>query len=229
MAAPSSKNKLHSLLARCKAAVLDFDGLLADSEPFHYRAYNEVFEKYGHTLNQEEYWVEWTSKGKGIAGEIERHNLKLNVNPADLRKQKFAVYSRFCQSGEIKLFPSARSMAETLSAKHKLAIASGSWAKDIRHILENARALNLFPIILGKESAAKEKPHPDIFINAAEKLGCAPRECFVLEDALKGLRAAEQAGMPCIILRNSLNRNINFAGAELIFESLEDFVSALKT
>ena len=222
------KNRLHSLLTHCKAAILDFDGLLADSEPFHYRAYNEVFERYGHTLDKEEYWVEWTSKGKGIAGEIERHNLKLDVDPADLRKQKFEVYSRFCQSGEIKLFPLARSMAETLSVKHKLAIASGSWAKDIRYILENANALNLFPVILGKESAVKEKPHPDIFINTAEKLGCAPFECFVLEDALKGLHAAKEAGMPCIILRNPLNRNINFEGAELIFESLEDFVSALK-
>ena len=222
------KNRLHSLLTHCKAAILDFDGVLADSEPFHYRADNEAFERYGHTLDQEEYWVEWTSKGKGIAGEIERHNLNLDVDPADLRKQKFEVYSRFCQSGEIILFPLARSMAETLSVKHKLAIASGSWAKDIRYILENANALNLFPVILGKESAVKEKPHPDIFINTAEKLGCAPFECFVLEDALKGLHAAKEAGMPCIILRNPMNSNINFEGAELIFESLEDFVSALK-
>jgi len=229
MTEPSTlKNKLHSLLTRSKAAVLDFDGLLADSEPYHYRAYNEVFERYGHTLDKEEYWVEWTSKGKGIAGEIERHNLKLNVDPVDLRKQKFEVYSSFCQSGEIKLFPLAQSMAEHLSVNHKLAIASGSWGKDIRSILKNADALNLFPVILGKESAPREKPHPDIFLNAAEELGCAANECFVLEDALKGLNAAKEAGMPCIILRNSLNRNINFDGAELIFESLADFVTALK-
>ena len=222
------KNKLHSLLTQSKAAVLDFDGLLADSEPYHYRAYNEVFERYGHTLNKEEYWVEWTSKGKGIAGEIERHDLKLDVDPVDMRKQKFEVYSRFCQSGEIKLFPLAGNMVEMLSLKHKLAIASGSWAKDIRYILENAGASDLFPVILGKESASREKPHPDIFLNAAEKLGCAPSECFVLEDALKGLYAAKEAGMPCIILRNPLNQNINFDEADLIFESLEDFVSALK-
>ncbi len=222
------KNKLHSLLAQSKGTIFDFDGLLADSEPYHYKAYNEVFERYGHTLNKEEYWVEWTSKGKGIAGEIERHNLKLNVDPVDLRKQKFEVYSRFCQSGEIKLFPLAQSMAETLSVDHKLAIASGSWVKDIRSILKNANALNLFPVILGKESAPREKPHPDIFLNAAEELGCAANECFVLEDALKGLNAAKEAGMPCIILRNPLNRNINFDGAELIFESLTDFVAALK-
>ena len=225
----ATKNRLRSLLDNSKSAILDFDGLVADSEPFHFRAYNEVFERYGHTLNKEEYWVEWTSKGKGIAGEIKRHDLKLNVNAVELRQQKFEVYSQFCQSGDIKLFPLAQSMAESLSAHHKLAIASGSWIKDIRNILKNADSLNLFPIILGKESAPREKPHPDIFLKAAEKLGCAASECFVVEDALKGLNAAKEAGMPCIILRNPLNRNINFYGAELIFESLEDFVKALKT
>lgn len=225
----ATKNRLRSLLDNSKSAILDFDGLVADSEPFHFRAYNEVFERYGHTLNKEEYWVEWTSKGKGIAGEIKRHDLKLNVDAVELRQQKFEVYSQFCQSGDIKLFPLAQSMAESLSAHHKLAIASGSWIKDIRNILKNADSLNLFPIILGKESAPREKPHPDIFLKAAEKLGCAASECFVVEDALKGLNAAKEAGMPCIILRNPLNRNINFYGAELIFESLEDFVKALKT
>jgi HAD superfamily hydrolase (TIGR01509 family) len=221
------KTKLHTLLEKSKAAILDFDGLLANSEPFHYKAYNEVFERYGHTLDKKEYWVEWTSKGKGIAGEIERHNLKLNVDPVEMRKQKFEVYTRFCESGEIKLFPDAVHLVERLASNHKVAIASGSWAKDIGHILRNAGAFDLVPLILGKESSKREKPFPDIFLNAAKKLGYLPAECFVLEDALKGLNAANEAGIPCIILQNELNRNIDFKDAEMVFPSLADFVSAL--
>tara|TARA_B100000686_G_scaffold8949_1_gene9019 strand:- start:472 stop:1167 length:696 start_codon:yes stop_codon:yes gene_type:complete len=224
---PDRKKKLHNLLQKSKAAILDFDGLLADSEPYHYKAYNKVFERYGHTLNKTEYWIEWTSKGKGIAGEIERHNLKLGVDVKDLRKQKFEIYTRFCESGEIKLFPEAVRLVEQLSSNHKLAIASGSWAADIRHILRNADALDLVPVILGKESAEREKPFPDIFLNAAKRLGHSPAECFVLEDALKGLNAANEAGIPCIILQNNLNRNINFSGAEIVFPSLSSFVSDL--
>ena len=221
------KIKLHTPFKNSKAAILDFDGLLADSEPFHYKAYNEVFERYGHTLDKKEYWMEWTSKGKGIAGEIERHNLKLDVDPVELRKQKFEVYTQFCESGEIKLFPDAIDLVKKLASNHKLAIASGSWATDIRHILRNAGALELFPVILGKESAKREKPFPDIFLNAAEKLGCSPAECFVLEDALKGLNASNEADIPCIIIQNELNRNIDFKNAEMVFPSLADFVSAL--
>ena len=222
------KTKLHALLKNAKAAILDFDGLLADSEPYHYKAYNEVFERYGHTLDKDEYWIEWTSKGKGIAGEIERHNLNLNIDPTKLRKQKFEVYSRFCQSGEIKLFPEAIRLVKRLSENYKIAIASGSWAKDIQHILRNGNALDLIPVILGKESAKREKPFPDIFLNAANKLGYDPKECFVIEDALKGLNAANKAGIPCIILRNELNQNIEFKSAEMVFPSLTDFVSALE-
>jgi HAD superfamily hydrolase (TIGR01509 family) len=227
---PSSEKleKLGSLLQLCKSVVLDFDGLLADSEPYHYRAYNEVFERYGHSLDPDEYWVEWTSKGKGIAGEIARHDLDLGVDPKDLRQQKFAVYSRFCKSGDIKLFPDTLPLVKILAGTHRLAIASGSWREDICSILENADALPLFPLILGKESAPKEKPHPDIFLKAAQDLDCPPEACLVLEDALKGLTAASKAGMPCLIIKNRLNRNIDFAGADLVLSSLAELVSLLK-
>jgi beta-phosphoglucomutase-like phosphatase (HAD superfamily) len=222
---PDKLDKLRSLFERCACVVFDFDGLLADSEPFHYRAYNEVFERYGHTLDPEEYWVEWTSKGKGIAGEIARHNLSLGVDPVEMRQQKFEVYSRFCEGGDIKLFPESLALAKSLVGTHKLAIASGSWTKDIRSILTNADALSHFPVILGKESAPREKPHPDIFLNAAKALGHPPESCLVMEDALKGLHAATEAGMPCLIVKNRLNQNIDFSGADLVLPSLAELVS----
>jgi len=222
---PEKLNILRSLLERCSCVVFDFDGLLADSEPFHYLAYNEVFERYGHTLDKEEYWVEWTSKGKGIAGEIERHNLNLGVDPVDMRQQKFELYSRYSESGDIKLFPESLALITSLISTHKLAIASGSWTKDIRSILKNADALSHFPVILGKESAPREKPHPDIFLKAAQALEHPPESCLVLEDALKGLTAATKANMPCLIIRNRLNQNIDFSGADLVLSSLAELIS----
>lgn len=220
--------KLKSLLKACKGIVLDFDGLIADSEPFHFRAYNEVFTQYGHPLDAEEYWVEFTSKGKGIAGEIERHNLKLDVESQEIRQQKFKRYSQFCQSGEIKLFPGTLPLVEFLATHFQLAVASGSWAYDIRAILKHAGAESHFPVILGKESAPREKPFPDIFLEAAARLELASGACLVIEDALKGLSAAQQAGMPCIIIRNRLNQNIDFPEADLICPSLDQLLKQLE-
>lgn len=218
-------HKLKTLLDRCEGVILDFDGLIADSEPFHYRAYNEVFERYGHSIDPDEYWVEFTSKGKGIQGEIERYNLKLDVTPEDMRQQKFEIYSRFCQNGDIKLFPEAKRFIQSLQGRYKVAIASGSWAHDIRAILKNENADSLIQTILGKEPPRPEKPSPDIFLDAARELNLPPEKCVVVEDALKGLVAAHEAGMACIIVRNRLNQNIDFTGTDIILEGLSDFLA----
>jgi HAD superfamily hydrolase (TIGR01509 family) len=224
---PERIQKLKALLDRSEGVILDFDGLIADSEPFHYRAYNEVFERYGHTIDPEEYWVEFTSKGKGIQGEIERYNLKLDVKPEEMRQQKFDIYSRFCQSGDIKLFPEARQFIQKLNGRFKVAIASGSWAHDIHAILKNENADTLIQTILGKEPPRPEKPSPDIFLEAAQELSLPPAQCVVVEDALKGLNAAHDAGMACIIVRNRLNQNIDFPGADIILENLSEFLPPL--
>ncbi len=223
-----TSEKLQSILSKCDGFILDFDGLIADSEPFHYKAYNQVFERYGHSLNPEEYWVEFTSKGTGIQGEIERHNLKLNVTPQVMRQEKFEAYSRYCESGEISLFPDARDFLDLLCKEYKVAIASGSWEHDIRAILRHSNAENLVQTILGKSpKTRREKPFPDIFLEAAKELGLDPRRCVVVEDALKGLNAAHQANMPCIIIQNPLNESIDFSMADVVLPNLNQLTQIL--
>ena len=70
------KAKLHALIKNAKAAILDFDGLLADSEPYHYKAYNEVFERYGHTLDKDEYWIESWKRIRKTRETVSRYFLK---------------------------------------------------------------------------------------------------------------------------------------------------------
>ncbi|MBI4389536.1 MAG: HAD family phosphatase, partial [Nitrospinae bacterium] len=86
---------------------------------------------------------------------------------------------------------------------------------------------DLFPIILGKEATSREKPHPDIFLKAAAEMDRDPKNCMVVEDALKGLQAAKEGGMACVIVRNRLNQNIDFAGADLVVSGLAELISLL--
>ena len=81
---------------------------------------------------------------------------------------------------------------------------------------------------MGKESAPREKPHPDIFLKAAQALEHPPESCLVMEDALKGLHAAREAKMPCLIIRNRLNRDIDFSGADLVLSSLAELLVLIK-
>ncbi|MGP0566799.1 MULTISPECIES: HAD family hydrolase [unclassified Nitrospina] len=222
------KTRITELTRNSEGVILDFDGLIADSEPFHYKAYNAVFERYGHSIDPDEYWVEFTSKGKGLKGEIERYNLKLDVTPEAMREEKFEIYSRFCQGGDIKLFPDAMRFMEVVTERFKVAIASGSWEHDIRAILENAGAGHMVKTILGKSPATRrEKPAPDIFLQAAQQLELQPERCFVVEDALKGLQAAKDAGMACVIVRNPLNQNIDFSEADVVVSGLAEFLDHL--
>ena len=147
-----------------------------------------------------------------------------------MRQQKFDVYPRYCQSGEIKLFPEAKELAEKLRSSHKVIIASNSWEYDIRAILKNADANGLFDKIIGKDpDNLREKPYPDIFLKAAAELGLPPSQCIVLEDALKGLTAAKKAGAFCVIIRNPLNQNCDFSGADCVLPSLAEFNRCLGT
>lgn len=221
------KKQLKRLFQSCKGIIFDFDGLLVDSEPFHYKAYNKIFEKYGHTIDPDEYWVEFTSKGKGAQGEIDRYKLH-NLDAKEIRKNKFIIYSQFCQNGEILFFPQAKRLVlAAKSSGYKLAIASGSRNEDIRTILDINGFGHAFDIIMGKETTPREKPAPDIFIKAAEKLGIDCARLVVLEDADKGLKASKDAGIPCIIVRNKLNKNIEFPYADFICESLEEIIEII--
>ncbi len=222
-------DRLRALLAPIEALVLDFDGLLADSEPYHYKAYNTVFERYGHTLDPDEYWVEFTSKGTGIQGEIDRHNLELPASVNTIRQEKFKEYSEFCNSGAIPLFPAAQRFLKLAKERFTLAIASGSWEHDIRAILKHAGAEGLVTTMLGKApDKRREKPAPDIFIEAATTLDLPPDRCLVIEDALKGLNAARGAGMPCLIVRNKLNMGIDFSETDLVIPDLDHLVTHLE-
>lgn len=220
-------NDLKILLQSRKGIIFDFDGLLVDSEPFHYKAYNAAFEEHGHSINPEEYWVEFTSRGNGAQGEIDRHGLK-GLDALEIRKKKFVYYSDFCRSGEIKFFPSAKKLIQIAKdAGYKLAIASGSRNDDLRAILDLNGFHNTFHLVLGKESTPLEKPAPDIFLKAAKGLRIKPKDLLVLEDAEKGVKASKAAGIPCVVVRNELNQDIEFPEADFICESLDDVIWAI--
>jgi HAD superfamily hydrolase (TIGR01509 family) len=80
----------------------------------------------------------------------------------------------------------------------KLALASGSPLEAIESVMTQLEILPLFEVVISSESVKRGKPHPDVFLAAAEKLGVNPAECVVFEDSEIGVRAAKAAGMKCI-------------------------------
>jgi len=203
--------------------IFDFDGLLVDSERFHYRAYNEIFQQFGHTIDESEYATYWTSQGLGPKGEIERHNLPLD--PQMIRDRKRPIFSGYCQRGDIRFFPEARELVERLHGAGKtLAIASGSPTPDLLAILGHEKLTDRFALVVGSDVIPALKPAPDVFNHVIDTLGFAAGEAVVFEDAEKGVGAAIAAAMPVIVVKTPETHHIEFRGADLIVDSHAELI-----
>lgn len=203
--------------------IFDFDGVLVDSERHHYAAYNAVFQKYGHTLDETEYYKYWTSLGLGPKGEIERHGLTLD--PDMIRREKRPTFTELCRSGVVRFFPEARELVTLLSRAGKtLSIASGTMTTDITAVLQNEGLTDRFASIVGCDTVPALKPSPDIFNYVLRELRVAPRDAVVIEDAEKGVGSARAAGIPVVVVRTPETKNIDFHGADLVVESHAELV-----
>lgn len=223
----NARETFRGIIDGAEAVVFDFDNVLVDSEPFHYRAYAGVFAERGHVIDRDEYWLEWTSRGGGAEGEISRHGLDLD--PADIRAGKDPVYSQFCRTGEIPVFPAARELIGLLASRGlRLAIASGSYSWDVRSLLEAHDLEDRFEAIVGKDDSKLLKPHPEPYLIAARVLGLPPASCVAVEDAEKGVISAHAAGMPVIVVETEVTRGLGIAGADLHLGSLEELVSLIR-
>lgn len=204
--------------------IFDFDGVLVDSERYHFETYSAVFRKYGHVIDETEYYKYWTSLGLGPKGEIERHNLSLD--PQRIRDEKRPIFSEYCRNGTIRFFPEARDLVLRLVHAGKvLTIASGTVGPDIEAILKNEDLRDAFAAIAGSDMIAAPKPAPDIFLHALAMVGAKPEEALVFEDAEKGVGAARAANIPVIVVRTRETATIDFGEADLVLASHEELAA----
>ncbi len=223
----NKQTRFGNLVKRARALVWDFDGVIADSEKWHFITYSEVFGRYGHTINETEYYKYWTSLGLGARGEIERFNLDLD--PLEIRREKVPLFSKRCQDGSITMFPQMHEILNTLSdTVDTMTIASGTAAFDIEPILTNAGVRKLFTHIIGSDTVPAIKPAPDLFLAMLERLDLPGTDCLVVEDAEKGMQAANAAGIPVIVVRTDQTRTFDFSDADLVLDSHEEFLQLVR-
>ena len=212
---------LRSILEKSRAVIFDFDNVIVDSEPFHYRAYSKVFGDRGHTIDRDEYWVEWTSKGGGAEKEIRRYGLGFDT--MDIRDAKDPLYSSYCKSGEIPVFPDALRIIRSFhSSGFPLAIASGSYRHDIMALVEFNSIAGFFSAVVGKDGIEKTKPHPETYLRDADSLGLKPEECLAIEDAEKGVIAAHEAGMKVITVETEVTKGFDLGDPDLALSGLDE-------
>ncbi|OKH99365.1 hydrolase [Streptomyces sp. CB02923] len=176
------------------------DGTLVDSEPNYYEAGRSVLAGYGVTDFTWEHHARFIGIGTRETLEILKREYGIDAPLDELLAGKNRAYLERARA-HTEVFPEMRTFVERLhAAGHPLAVASGSSRSAIETVLAATGLDAWLTVLVSAEEVAHGKPAPDVFLEAARRLGAEPRTCVVLEDAPPGAEAARRAGMRCIAI-----------------------------
>ena len=180
------------------AAIFDLDGTLADTMPVHFRAWTEVAAQFQIVFPEARFYA----LGGVPTVEIARLLLTeqgLALDPVAVMRAKEAAVLRLFH--EVRPIAAVVEIARRARAVGPVAIASGGGRSMVEHTLSQIGLREWFPVVVAAEDTARHKPEPDVFLEAARRMGVSPAQCTVYEDTDLGLEAARRAGMRGIDVR----------------------------
>lgn len=182
-----------------KAIIFDMDGVLINTEPFHYEIWRKTLKKRGLEIDYEHY--------KGCIGSTVGYLLDIIKDAygvdfhgdEELIQEMRAVKDRMVEESGIPRIPGVPEMLRRIRSKgYIMAVASSSPQIYIERQMKELGVEDCFDLLFSGERVENPKPAPDTFLRVAEKLGVKPQECLVVEDSSNGCKAAKAAGMFCV-------------------------------
>lgn len=187
-----------------KAIIFDFDGVLADTEPLHFRMFRQVLQEEGLPLSEHDYYqkyVGFDDRGCFHAVLAEHGRPAPPATIQRLVERKAAVMLGQITTAKV-VYPGVVEFVKSVAGRYRLAIVSGALRHEIELILKTAGLRDDFEHITAAEDVQDGKPAPDGYLHALQALDRrAPllaSECLVIEDTLFGIQAAHAAGMRCL-------------------------------
>jgi beta-phosphoglucomutase-like phosphatase (HAD superfamily) len=176
------------------AVAFDLDGVLADSEPWWNQIDAKLLAEHGVTYRGE-YHRNVLGVSYQLAVEFYKNAFHISASVEELMRRRGEIATDFF-ANRVGLFSSAKTTLEQLrEMKLPLAVATSSVSASARPFLDRTGIRSLFSVVVTGDEVKKGKPHPDIYLRTAKKLGIAPEACLVIEDALAGIAAAKAANM----------------------------------
>jgi HAD superfamily hydrolase (TIGR01509 family) len=178
--------------------IFDCDGTLADSMPVHYGAWADTVRKYGGQIPEALFYSlgGWPSR-KMV--ELLNERFRSSLDPETIANEKEQLYVQRIDT--IRPIPEVADFARQVTAFAKVAVASGGILPVVTKTLEAIGFKNFFSVIVTSEQVKQGKPFPDMFLEAASRMGVPPSDCLVLEDSPAGFEAAISAGMDYVVVR----------------------------
>jgi HAD superfamily hydrolase (TIGR01509 family) len=176
------------------AVIFDLDGVLADSEPWWNQIDAKLLAEYGVSYRGE-YHRNVLGVNYRLAVEFYKNAFHISASVEELMRRRGEIATDFF-ANRVDLFPSAKTTLEQLrEMKLPLAVATSSVSASARPLLERTGIRSLLSVVITGDEVQQGKPHPDIYLRAAKKLGISPEACLVIEDSLAGIAAGKGANM----------------------------------
>lgn len=198
------------------------DGVLIDSEPLHYEA-NRILllNKFNIELKYE-YYKQFIGSTVKYLWEKMKNDFGIDGYTAEeLKLMADEIKEELIDTDGYEQIEGVAEFVCGLSDHYKLAVASSSYLKNIKRNMDNLGITDEFEQLVSGTEVENPKPSPDIFLEAAKRLGVKPCECLVIEDSKNGVLAAKNAGMACLGFINPNSGNQDLSKADYLFESYE--------
>ena len=182
-----------------RTVIFDMDGVIVDTEPVHHYAYNEQFRQLNIDVSPEMYASFTGNSTKNIFERLKEH-FGLEQDVATLVNTKRNLFNdAFDSKEDLYLLDGVEDLIKDLYSNGiQLVLASSSATVTINRIFNRFSLHKYFSHIVSGEDFPKSKPHPAIFLRAAELSETPVEECIVIEDSTNGIKAAKAAGIYCI-------------------------------
>ena len=204
------------------AFIFDMDGTLVDNARFHTQAWMEIFQSLQVSINEEELHIQ---AGGKTAKEVLRSVMgdRLSASQVDeYSERKEHLYQQLCRPHLRLLDGLEEFLAEARSLKIPMAVATSAREGNIEFVLGGLDVRSYFTVVIGAQDVQHSKPHPEMFLAAAHRLGIAPEWCIVFEDSLAGIEAAHRAGMQTVVVTTSLSP-IALRGLPDVIVAVDDY------
>ena len=187
-----------------EALIFDCDGTLADTMPLHWRAWQSITQRHNFAFTEDRFYALGGVPSRHIL-EMLRDEQKLSLDPLAIAKEKECAYLELLP--HVGPIEAVVAIARNHAGKLPMAVASGGSRNAIGTVLKHLGIRDLFQAVVTNEDVVHQKPAPDIFLEAARRLGVAPQFCRAYEDTDLGLRAIRAAGMEAIDVRDLLKNS----------------------
>lgn len=206
-----------------KAVLFDMDGVIVDTEPLHYKAYQKMFKKVGIDVSSDMYEGFTGQSTYGICKQLCTH-FNLEQDPQELVQIKRNYFTKlFFDDGDLKLLDGVEELINNyFDHGLTLVVASSASMFTINNVMKRFNLDRFFSNKLSGADLKASKPHPEIFINAAKAANALANECFVIEDSTNGIKAAKRAGIYCVAYKSEHSKNQDYALADMIIYDFKE-------